>query len=210
MLKVKFWGNCYCTSLLNPNDFYCNSKHCSADKNTMPGCTGHQARTAWCHHTVLGLLICLSVVVGPVRTPTPSSSRSTSLSAGGWHQALARGASDSTNTFAFGLNPYHELHHQAKKNYDYNVQSTQTAKLFFLIWVLLQQLCYTSTVHNFTSSGFCAIIGYINITSTLFSIVNFQSHRIYKWCHSTCHALCGEDRGRTAWWRSKKINPLVD
>lgn len=144
------------------------------------------------------------------QNPHPSSSRSTSLSAGGWHQALARGASDSTNTFAFGLNPYHELHHQAKKNYDYNVQSTQTAKLFFLIWVLLQQLCYTSTVHNFTSSGFCAIIGYINITSTLFSIVNFQSHRIYKWCHSTCHALCGEDRGRTAWWRSKKMTKQVE
>lgn len=39
------------------------------------------------------------------QNPHPSSSRSTSLSAGGWHQALARGASDSTNTFAFGLNP---------------------------------------------------------------------------------------------------------
>lgn len=42
------------------------------------------------------------------QNPHPNTSRSASLSVGGWHQALAGGASDSPNTFTLGLNPYQE------------------------------------------------------------------------------------------------------
>lgn len=110
------------------------------------------------------------------QNPHPSSSRSASLSAGGWHQALASGASHSTNTFAFGLNPYHELHHQAKKNCDYNVQSTQTAKLFFLIWVLLQQLCCTSTILHLRAFVLLLAISTLHV---LYSLLSTSSPIVY-------------------------------
>lgn len=73
------------------------------------------------------------------QNPHPNISRSASLSVGGWHQALASGASDSTNTLTFGPNPYHEPPPPGREALRLGwPKSLQAARLCFLISALFQ------------------------------------------------------------------------